>query len=151
MAAPGPFGPPGADGRPPYGAPAPPPVPAEQRAAAQRAGRLALLLAVAALLMVVPLPPAGAVVGAVAVVRSISATRRLGAARAPVTPAVLGIVGGALAVIGGLAITAIAFWLRSELGAYGECLSGANTRIAEQACRDQLEEDLFDRLSPWSG
>jgi hypothetical protein len=54
------------------------------------------------------------------------------------------VAAGALVV--GLGVTAVAIAFRSELGTYSTCLQGANTRVAEQTCRADLDDALEQRL-----
>jgi hypothetical protein len=115
----------------------PPPPPSPQDRA--RAVRL-VILAVAALATAVLAPPVGAVLGVLTLTLAVrSRSLRTG------TRLVAGVAGG-IAVLAGILVTASALLLRTEITEYSQCLQGANTRLAQQACRDALNEALEDAL-----
>ena len=49
-------------------------------------------------------------------------------------------------VVGG-ALTLVTLFLGDETGQLRECLSGANTRVAEQICQDEFMDSLRHRLT----
>lgn len=147
----------GGPARPPGRAPAPPePDPVvQQRAWASAAlGVLSLLglslgggLRRAPLVVIVTL-----LIGAAAIWLGGSAIRRAARARAGrprpgVWGLVLGILGVALSAI--MLIGYALFW--TQLTAYSNCLSGANTVSAQQACQHQFSQSVTNQLKSWQG
>lgn len=111
-----------------------------------RAGRRALALAVAGALLLLPLLPLGfllALAGLVTGVRALrAADRSAGSAPGAVPAVVLGAVASAV----GALLLAVAAWLLPELGAYRDCMGGANTVVARQACWARFEQGYRDKL-----
>lgn len=130
---PPPSAPPQQDGPPP---PQPPPVAADTRATRVRLTLLTVTAAVTSVLA----PPVGVVLGLLTVVLAVRARSLPRAGR--VTAGVL----GGLAVAVGVAVTVVGLLFRTEITEYSRCLQGANTRLAQQACQDALDEALRERV-----
>ncbi len=111
-----------------------------------REGSRALLAGVASLLFLLWFPPLGLLFGVVALVQGVRAVRarRTRGLSSPggVGAIVFGSVTMLLAVLG-IVVTAV---LYREISAYAECMAGANTEQAKQACQDQLRDALEQRL-----
>lgn len=131
---------------PPGGPRVPEPTP-EQVRAAGRLGRIALVTAVLApfvALVQVPLSlVAGLALALVAIVVGIRARRAAAAAQrgeaVGVVAVVVGSIGLALVcVLGGFFLV---FW--DQVSDYQDCQSGANTRVAEQACYEKLSDAIL--------
>lgn len=109
-------------------------------------GRRALVLAALGVLLLVPVLPAGAVLSLAGLVLGIRALRAAGAARgtAPgaVPAVVLGALGSAAAVV--LLLAAAVLW--PQIRDYRDCISGANTEIAKDVCRVDLERATPGRV-----
>jgi hypothetical protein len=56
------------------------------------------------------------------------------------------VVSGAFAVLAGLLISIVGLVFADELLDFRECLSGANTEIAKDACYANLQDALTGRL-----
>ncbi len=109
---------------------------ASQRAAPARL----VILAVAAVVTSVLAPPVGALLGLLTLVLALRA-RSVG----PGLRVTVALV-GAGAMLVGVAVSAVAIAFRTEITDYSACLQGANTRLAEQACQQNLNDALGDRL-----
>jgi hypothetical protein len=101
--------------------------------------RLVLLAAAAAFTSLLA-PPVGVLLGLLCLVAAVRAT-----VVSPGVRVAAALVGGAALVLG-IGVTAVAVAFRTELSTYNTCLQGANTRLAEQACRADLDEVLSQRL-----
>ncbi len=99
-----------------------------------------VIVAVAAVVTSVLAPPVGAVLGLLALVLALRSHAAGPGLR--VTVAVV----GAGAMLVGVAVSAVAVAFRAEITEYSACLQGANTRLAEQACQQALNQVLADRL-----
>lgn len=99
------------------------------------------ILAVASLVTAVLLPPVGLVLGIVTVVAAVRSGERAGAA-ARLTAA----AAASAALVISIAVIAVGLLFVTEISRYSRCLQGANTRLAEQACQDELNEALLSRL-----
>lgn len=112
--------------------------------AASRQARLVGLLAVLAVVTAVALPPVGVVLGAVTLV---SAVRQRTGARFLRMPARgASMAGGLIALVVGGVLSVVSVVFGDELGRHGECLAGANTRVAEQNCHDEFRDAWQRRL-----
>jgi hypothetical protein len=67
--------------------------------------------------------------------------------RAAVWGTVLGILGLAFSAI--MLIGYALFW--HQLSAYSNCLNGANTVSAQQACQHQFSQSLTNQIKSWQG
>lgn len=112
---------------------------------AVRQGRTLGLLAAIATTMAVAVPPAGFIVGVVTLVLTMR-HRRAVFARLRMSPRVVSVGGGVFALVVGGALTFVALFLGDETGQLRECLTGANTRVAEQICQDEFMDSLRHRL-----
>lgn len=113
---------------------------------AVRQGRTLGLLAAIATTMALAVPPAGFIVGVVTLVLAMR-HRRAVFARLRMSPRVVSVGGGVFALVVGGALTLLALFLGDETGQLRECLSGANTRVAEQICQDEFMDSLRHRLT----
>ena len=113
---------------------------------AVRQGRTLGLLAAIATAMAVAVPPAGFIVGVVTLVLAMR-HRRAVFARLRISPRVVSVGGGVFALVVGGALTLVALFLGDGTGQLRECLSGANTRVAEQICQDEFMDTLRDQLT----
>lgn len=111
-------------------------------------GRYALALGLAGLLAAFIAFPLGPILGVAAIVLGVLARRAARDAWTTVPGAkagiVLGIVATALSTI--VIVTMVVFW--DEAMEYQECISGANTQTAREACYERLMERLTERLAP---
>jgi hypothetical protein len=108
--------------------------------------RNAGLLASVAMLLAVVVPPLGAILGLVGAVKAARLRDEVRAAGLRLSLTVLPMVSGTLAFVVGLAATAVAIALGSELLDLNQCLQAANTRTAEANCQDAFEVALQRRL-----
>jgi len=142
------------DPQDPYAAPPDTPQPPRQRRPrpkvkapddhpAARAGRLAMLVGIAGVGMTILLFPVGLMLDAVAVLLGTRARKRGREAGVRAPGALAAIILGASSGAVALAVLAV---LGPQLVTYSECLSGANTEIAKQNCRDALFEQLEQRF-----
>jgi hypothetical protein len=131
-----------------YSPPPQPPASVELRRTGRRALSLALVSVPMSLLAIgIPFALAGSVACAVAAVvlgiRTSSAAQRAGTAG--VTTAVVGLTVGALSLLlaGIVTLMLVVFW--PELTTLRECMSGANTAIAQQACEKSFVDSVTAR------
>lgn len=126
--------------------------------APDRGGPIALLLGIAGVIMSVLFFPVGLALDVAAIVVGVRTLRGRGAhpgretsglnggkrSRAPgaVPGVVLGSVGALLAAI---VITVLSFFWQ-EVQSYRECMSGANTIMAQEQCRTAFERSVERRL-----
>ena len=113
---------------------------------AVRQGRTLGMLATIATTMAIAVPPAGLIVGIVTLVLAMR-HRRAVFARLGVSPRVVSVGGGVFALVVGGALTLVTLFLGDATGQLRECLSGANTRVAEQICQDEFMDSLRHRLA----
>ena len=144
-----PYAPPPPSSPPPHppGRPGPPEEPAgRSNRPVLTGGKRALALAVAGAFLLLPLLPLGfllALAGLVLGARALHAAGRDGGSAPGAVPAV--VIGALASTVGGL-LLAVAVWLLPELGAYRDCVGGANTVLARQACWAQFEQGYRDKL-----
>jgi hypothetical protein len=136
-------------GRPPYGTPASAGggVSPKQRATALRKARWTVLLGMVAIFAGIFVAPVGIVLGGLVIVRALMLRPELARARIGGAPVAISISSGVFAVVVGLLISTVGLLFADELLQFRECLSGANTEIAKDACYTQLEDALTGRLS----
>jgi len=132
-----------------YRPPPPPPASLELRRSGRRSLSFALVSVPMALLAIgIPVALAASVACAIAAVvigiRTSRATQRAGTAG--VTSAVAGLTVGALSLLlaSGITLMLVVFW--PELSALRDCLSGANTSIAQQACEQAFINGVTGRV-----
>jgi hypothetical protein len=114
--------------------------------ALRRRVRLAALLAAVAAVTAVTLPPVGVALGIGLLVIGARIRRDPQAREIGVAATWVPYVGGVLAIVVGLAMTAMALFLSRELADLRECLAGANTRVAEANCQDEFRQRVEERL-----
>ncbi|GAA0959505.1 hypothetical protein [Actinocorallia libanotica] len=109
-----------------------------------RSGLRALWLGLGALLLTLFFAPAGLAAGIAAVVVAVKARRNAtGAVPGAVAGLVMGVAGALLSAV----VLAMTVFLWSELNGYQECLTTANTKTDEQACKDTWMPRMEDRLN----
>ncbi|RFS86278.1 hypothetical protein D0T12_06640 [Actinomadura spongiicola] len=133
-------------GGPPAG-PTPPPPPGPP----QRGGWRALWLGGIALVTAFFFYPLGLVLGVAALVVGIRARRNARRARAAAPGAVPGIVLGVIGLVFSTLSVSLTAFLWPELSGYQSCISGSNTTVDKQACRDEYYPKIEDKLGLPSG
>lgn len=133
-------GPPAVGGQPPSGQP-PSGGPSRAQPGRRPTGTRLAILAVACLLTAVLAPPVGVVLAIVTIVLAARSGDRAGSATRLLT-----VAAASAGLVVGIAATALGLLLADEVSEYSRCLSGANTRLARQACQDELTEALVSRL-----
>lgn len=129
------------------GAPNPPPqAPPDPVEPTPQARALALRLAIISVAGVAAsffAPPFGAVLGVVTVVLALRS-------KGVVLPRVrtIALVAGSMAILVGVALSAVGWLFLDEIVDYRQCTQGANTRQAQQNCQDALTDALRSRLDP---
>lgn len=118
----------------------------KQRAAALRKARLTVLLGMVAVFAGIFAAPVGILLGGLVIVRALMLRPELARARIGGGPVAVSVASGAFAVVAGLLISIVGLVFADELLDFRECLSGANTEIAKDACYTNLEEALTGRL-----
>ena len=131
--------------RPAYGTPqsaggGPAGVSGDDRKAALRAMRWTALLGAVAVTSAVLLPPLGIALGVLVIVRALLVRPQLARARIGVAAVVGPVISGVLAIVVGAVLTVTLALSWQELEAYRSCISGANTEIAEERCRAELQD-----------
>lgn len=86
-------------------------------------------------------PPVGAALGLVTVVQAARAGGRVAT-----RTRVLTIVASAVAIVVGVAATAVGLAFRTEITDFSQCSQAANTQLAQQNCQDSLNDALRSRL-----
>jgi len=113
-------------------------------------GRLAIFLGLAGLVCVTSVfaLPLGLGLGIAAIVVGARARKRGQQAHQAVPGAMTGIVLGIVSSVFAslLIVSAAVFW--EELVEYQDCVSGANTNTAREACQREFEERLVERVTP---
>lgn len=99
------------------------------------------VLAIASVATAFLAPPVGAVLGLVTVVQ---ATRARG--RVTTQTRLLTIAASVVAVVVGVAATAVGLAFRTEITDFSRCSQAANTQLAQQNCQDSLSDALRSRL-----
>lgn len=128
------------------GPPAPrPALDPDQVALLRRARRVTLLGALAAVAAVL-LPPLGFIGGIVAIVLGARLVSPLRVKGVTLVGAVLPISSGAFALVVGGLLTALLVIAAPELRDFRDCMSGANTRLAEEACQEEFTQRISDRF-----
>lgn len=115
----------------------------------ERGGRIAIVLALPGVFLSVVFFPLGLALDVAAIVLGARALRRVkrnqgvhGKAPGAIPGIVIGAVGAVLATI---MITLLAFFW-TEVRAYQECMSGANTLSSQETCMTKFEHAIQDRL-----
>ena len=127
--------------RPPYPLAPPPAGPP------LRQGRRALrLVLVGAVLTVTPLLPVAVLLTVSGVVLGVRALVLASRRDAAAPGAVAAVAVGLPVALFGLAMLAIAVYLSGELADFGECLQGANTGAAREACTAEFTDAYRARL-----
>ncbi|HSK26794.1 MAG TPA: hypothetical protein VK894_07785 [Jiangellales bacterium] len=124
---------------------------AEQDKAVRRRVRGTALLAAVAAVSAVVLPPVGFALGIAVLVSGVRIRRDEAARHLGATVTVVPIVAGTFAVLVGAGLTALAVYLGSELTEWRDCMAGANTRIAEANCQDELRRVVEEKLPGGGG
>lgn len=112
----------------------------------QRTGWRALWLGAIALLTAFFFYPLGLVLGVAALVVGIRARRSARRDMAAAPGAVPGIVLGAVGLAFSMVSVSVTAYLWSELSGYQSCLSGSNTTVDKQSCRDEYFPKIEDKL-----
>ncbi|MGH3319930.1 MAG: DUF4190 domain-containing protein [Streptosporangiaceae bacterium] len=144
---------PGGPGMDPYGPPERSPYggdpwgrPPRPKAPVDHGGRRAVIAGVPGIVLSFVFFPVGAALDVVAIVTGARALRRVGGSggRAPgaVAGIVLGVIGLLLAAF--LCAVLVVFW--DGVNTYQQCMSGANTIQAQNACKQALRHALEQRL-----
>lgn len=115
---------------------------------AESAGRRAIWLSVAALAMTFMLPLAGLVMAVFALIAGIRALPILRGAGRSTGVAVGGIVVSALSLMLSAGATAMQLYLMDEYSVYQECMRGAGTVAAKEACFSQFRDAAAAKLPP---
>lgn len=108
----------------------------------ERGGPAALLLAISGLVLSVLLAPLGLLLDVAAIVVGARTLRRARSAPAALAGIIVGSVGAVLAAVV-LTVFGV-FW--QEIGAYRDCMSGANTIATEEQCRAEFQRAVETRL-----
>lgn len=140
------WGPPPTPGAPPFGSPQPQGrgsfgAARPASGAVERGGVWALFLGIGGLLMVI-FPPGGILFGALAIRAGVKARRRATASHGAAPGAALGIGTGIAAIVASCAVLTVVIIFFDELRTYQDCMSGANTRVAEERCWSTLTDEL---------
>ncbi len=113
---------------------------------ALRRARTLLFLSAIAAVSAVALAPLGLALGIVTLVLAYVRREDIRRARLGSLATAVPVAGGIFAiVVGGIFSLALVLF-GSEMNQYRQCISGANTRMAEQRCQDELFDGLEDRL-----
>ncbi|TDC41649.1 DUF4190 domain-containing protein [Actinomadura sp. KC345] len=112
----------------------------------QQGGWRALWLGGIALLTAFFFYPLGVVLGIAALVVGIRARRAARGSGNAAPGAVPGIVLGSVGLLFSALSVAMTMFLWSEMSAYQECLSTANTATDEQSCQDEFYPKIEDKL-----
>ena len=118
----------------------------EQRAAALRKARATVVLGMVAVFAGVFIAPVGIALGVLVIVRAMMLRQQVLNARISRTPLTISLVSGIFAIVTGVLISVVGLVFADELMEFRECLSGANTEIAKDACYTQLRDALNGRL-----
>lgn len=137
-----------AEPHPAYGSPASAGggVSPEQRASAVRRARRTVLLSALAILAAVFLAPVGVLLGVLVVVRAVMLRAELRRARIGSAAVVIPVAGGIAAIIIGLTISILAIVFGEQILDYRDCMSGANTKIAQDRCYSDFRDAVDERL-----
>lgn len=140
---------PGRSGRPDQPGQSREPLGEEEQRALRNRGRMAIILGFGGLFIGVMFIPSGALIGLplglAGGVMGLGAFRRGRKAGTTVPGAVPAIVIGVLALALTAVIGLVSVMFAGELQRAADCLSGANTRIAQQSCMEQLDQDMKER------
>ncbi|MFC6080716.1 hypothetical protein [Sphaerisporangium aureirubrum] len=110
-------------------------------------GRRALLLSIGALALTLIVPVLGLALGVFAVIVCFRAWRTLSRKRSSVLMPVLGALVAAFSIVLAASVTWFQTYFSGELTAYNECMKGAGTTTAQQACVSHLERAMESKLS----
>ena len=100
-----------------------------------------------AAVMAIAIPPAGIVLGIATLVVAARHRASAGGPRLSRQAMVLSVSGGVFALVVGGLLSLFALLLGAETGQLRECLAGANTRVAEQACQSEFMDAVQRRLT----
>ena len=105
------------------------------------------LTAVIAAVMAIAIPPAGVVLGIATLVVAARHRASAGGPSLSRQAMVLSVSGGVFALVVGGLLSLFSLLLGTETGQLRECLAGANTRVAEQACQSEFMDAVQRRLT----
>jgi hypothetical protein len=106
--------------------------------------RLLIFLAISAAVLAIAVPPVGMAFGVGTLV--VLALRRRRAMALPRPAIVLATTAGVFAVVVGGLLSLVLAVLGGEMADLRECLTGANTRVAERVCQDDFADAVQDRV-----
>jgi hypothetical protein len=105
------------------------------------------LVAVIAAVMAIAIPPAGIVLGIATLVVAARNRSSAGGPQLSRQAMALSVSGGVFALVVGGLLSLLSLLLGAETGQLRECLAGANTRVAEQACQSEFMDAVQRRLT----
>jgi hypothetical protein len=118
----------------------------EQRAAALRKARGTVLLGMVAVFAGFFVAPLGIALGVLVIIRAMILRHEVARARIGGAPITVSLASGIVAIVSGVVISVVGLVFAEELLDFRECLSGANTEIAKDACYAELRDALSGRL-----
>lgn len=116
------------------------------RAAAARAGRTALVVAILGAVLFVPFLPVGAVLGIAAVVLGARALRLAHRTSVPAGRAGAALTIGIITTVFVLILAAVLFAYRAQVSDLVSCGQAAGTRGGQQQCLETFQDDIRNRL-----
>lgn len=109
-------------------------------------GRRALLVSIGALALTMLVPVMGLALSIFSVFVCFRAWRARSRQRAPVLLPAMGLLLSAVSVVVAASVTWFQIYFSGELNGYAECMKGAGTGTAQQACVTLLERAMERRL-----
>lgn len=109
-------------------------------------GRRALLLSIGALALTLLVPVMGLALGVLSIIVCFRAWRVLSRKHGRIIMPVLGFVISVVSIVMAASVTWFQMYFGNELSAYTECMKGAGTSTAQQACVSELERAMERRL-----